>query len=83
MSEWAWVPVSDELLDGLPGEARSAVEQLAAEITVRDSLLYPEGRSYTGLGPGIQIEHRGRLVLGYISDIRSELVVIVQVTWLG
>ena len=81
MSDWHWEPHPDDLLDQLPPEARAELNLLAREITVRDSMVYPDGRDYDGPGPGLRTETRGRLMLTYLTDIRGERVVILQVTW--
>ena len=39
VSDWHWEPHPDDLLDDLPPEARVKLDQLAREITVRDSSL--------------------------------------------
>ena len=61
MSDWHWEPHPDDLLDDLPLEARAELELLAREITVRDSMVYPDGRDYEGPGPGLRTETRGTL----------------------
>ena len=81
MSDWHWEPHPDDLLDQLPPEARAELNLLAREIAVRDSMVYPDGRDYDGPGPGLRTETRGRLMLTYLTDIRGERVVILQVTW--
>lgn len=53
VSDWRWEPHPDDLLDDLPPEARASLDQLAREITVRDSMVYLDGADYTGLGPGL------------------------------
>ena len=52
VSNWTWEPHPDTLLDGLPPEARQELDQLAREITVRDSMVYLDGKSYEGPTPG-------------------------------
>jgi hypothetical protein len=81
VSDWRWEPHPDDLLTDLPPEARSELEQLAREITVRDSMIFPDGRDYDGPGPGLRTETRGRLMVSYLTDIRGERVVILQVAW--
>ena len=56
---------------------------MAREITVRDAMIYLDGRDYEGPGPGLQIESKGRLMVPYLTDVRGEYVIILQVTWLG
>jgi len=43
VADWHWEPVSDELLDGLPPAALAAVRQVAEELTVRESMIFPDG----------------------------------------
>jgi len=83
VADWHWEPHPDDLLDNLPPDVRTEVDLLAREITVRDSMVYPDGRDYDGPGPGLQIETRGRLMVSYLTDIRGERVVILQVNWFG
>jgi len=71
----------DDLLDNLTPEARRELDQLAREITVRDSMVYLDGSSYAGPTPGLRTETRSRLMVTYLTDIRGERVVILQVTW--
>ncbi len=44
-------------------------------------MVYLDGRDYEGLGPGLRTETRGRLMLSYLTDVRGERVVILQVAW--
>lgn len=83
MADWYWVTDPDNLLADLTTEAVTEVEQLAKELATRDSMIYLEGASYAGPGPGLRIETRGRLMLTYLTDVRGERIVIVQVTWFG
>ncbi len=83
MADWRWECDPDELLDGLPSEAVRLVEELAREVTVRDSMIFLDGASFTGMPPGLRIEQRGPLMLSYLTDVRGERVVMVQVTWFG
>lgn len=46
-------------------------------------MLYLDGAAYTGTGPGLQTISRGHLMLTYLTDIRGERIIIIQVTWLG
>ncbi|WP_344649273.1 hypothetical protein [Cryptosporangium japonicum] len=80
MADWRWSCDPDGLLDDLSTGVRAEVEHLASEITVRDSMVYLDGAAYTGTGPGLRTESRGRLMLTYLTDIRGEQIVIVQVT---
>ena len=63
MSDWTSEPHPDDLLDGLPGEARQELDQIAHEITVRDSMVYLDGKGYDGPTPGLRTEARGRLMV--------------------
>jgi hypothetical protein len=81
VSDWHWEPHPANLLDYLPPEARAALDLLAREITVRDSMVYPDGADYEGPGPGLRTESRSRLMVSYLTDVRGERVVILQVTW--
>ncbi|MGX1670491.1 hypothetical protein [Streptomyces sp. NPDC055400] len=83
MSDWRWECFRDDMLEGLPGEARAEAERLALEIAVRESMVFLEGPAYTGPGPGVRTESRGRLMLDYLTDVRGERIVLVQVTWFG
>jgi hypothetical protein len=83
VSDWRWEPHPDDLLDSLPPEARAEVDRLAREITVRDSMVYLDGKDFTGLTPGLRTETTDRLMLTYLTDVRGEPVVILQVSWFG
>ena len=83
MADWHWEPVSDELLDGLPPAALAAVRQVAEELTVRESMIFLDGRDFTGEPPGLRTVQRGQLMLVYLTDVRGERVVIIQVNWIG
>jgi hypothetical protein len=43
VADWRWGCDPDDLLDGLGEDVREAVERLAREITVRDSMVYLDG----------------------------------------
>jgi hypothetical protein len=43
VSDWRWECHPDDLLDNLPPEVRKQLDQLAREITVRDSMVYLGG----------------------------------------
>jgi hypothetical protein len=79
---WHWEPVSDELLDGLPA-ALAAVRQVAEELTVRESMIFLDGREFTGEPPGLRTIQRGPLMLVYLTDVRGERVIIIQVNWIS
>ena len=81
MANWHWECDPDGLLDGLPPEAVRAVGELACELAVRDSMIFLDGASFTGMPPGLRIEQRGLLMLSYLTDVRGERIVVVQVTW--
>ncbi|MFE2431352.1 hypothetical protein ACFXJ5_32015 [Streptomyces sp. NPDC059373] len=83
MADWHGEYDPDDLLDGLPPEALREVDQLATEIAVRDSMVFLDGASYTGRSPGLRSESRGQLMLTYLTDVRGERIVIVQVSWYG
>ncbi|MCX4908642.1 hypothetical protein [Streptomyces sp. NBC_00878] len=59
MADRHWEPFQDDLLDGLPKVARAETERLANEIAVRESMVFLEGASYTGPGPGVRTEAGG------------------------
>ena len=81
MAEWTWEHDPDDLLDGLPPEACEELDQLAREIAVRDTMVFLDGASYTGASPGVRTERRGRLLLTYLTDVRGERIVVIQVAW--
>lgn len=83
VSDWAWEPHPDNLLDGLPAEARQELDRVAREITVRDSMVYLDGKDYDGPTPGLRTESWGLLMVTYLTDVRGERVVILQVSWFG
>ena len=83
MAEWHWEPVTDDLLDCLPPAALAGVRQLAEELTVRESMIFLNGREFTGEPPGLRTIQRGQLMLVYLTDVRGERVVIIQVNWIS
>ncbi|MFD0856210.1 hypothetical protein ACFQ07_28485 [Actinomadura adrarensis] len=83
MADWHWIADPKDLLDDLPPEALDAVGRLAREIVVRDSMVFLDGAAYTGPGPGLRTESSGQLMITYLTDVRGERIVVVQVTWLG
>ena len=83
VAEWHWEPVTDDLLDGLPPAALAAVRQVAEELTVRESMIFLDGREFTGEPPGLRTIQRGQLMLVYLTDVRGERVVIIQVNWIS
>jgi hypothetical protein len=83
VADWRWEPVTDNLLDGLPPAARAAVRQVAEELTVRESMIFVDGREFTGEPPGLRTVQRGQLMLVYLTDVRGERVAIIQVNWIS
>lgn len=83
MADWHWECVSDDLLDGLPPEALQALERLAGELAVRESMTFLDGPGFTGEPPGLRTVQRGPLMLVYLTDVRGERVVVIQVSWVG
>ena len=81
--DWHWEPVTDDLLDGLSPAALAAVRQVAEELAVRESMIFLDGREFTGEPPGLRTIQRGPLMLVYLTDVRGERVVIIQVNWIG
>ena len=61
MAEWRWEPVTDDLLDGLPPAALTMVRQVAEELTIRESMIFLDGRDFTGDPPGLRTVQRGQL----------------------
>ena len=83
MADWGWECITDDLLDSLPPDGLQAVRRLAEELTVRESMIFLDGREFTGDPPGLRTTQRGPLMLVYLTDVRGERVVIIQVNWLG
>jgi hypothetical protein len=83
VTEWRWELVTDDLRDGLPPAALTAVRQLAEELTIRESMIFLDGRDFTGEPPGLRTVQRGPLMLVYLTDVRGERVVIIQVNWIS
>ena len=83
MAEWRWELIADDLLDGLPPAALASVRQVAEELTVRESMIFLDGREFTGEPPGLRTVQRGPLMLVYLTDVRGERVVIIQVNWIS
>ena len=75
MPDWHWEPVTDDLLDGLSPAALAAVRQVAEELAVRESMIFLDGREFTGEPPGLRTIQRGPLMLVYLTDVRGERVV--------
>jgi hypothetical protein len=83
VADWHWEPVTDDLLDGLPPAALTIVRQVAEELTVRESMIFLDGRDFTGDPPGLRTVQQGPLMLVYLTDVRGERVVIIQANWIG
>jgi hypothetical protein len=63
--------------------ARAAVRQVAEDLTVRRSMIFPEGRSSQASCRGLRTAQRGPLMLACQTDVRGERVVVIQVNWIG
>jgi hypothetical protein len=61
VADWHWEPVTYGLLDELPPAALAAVRQVAEELTVRESMIFLDGREFTGVPPGLRTVQRGPL----------------------
>jgi hypothetical protein len=83
VAEWHWELVADDLLDGLPPTALTTVRQVAEELTVRESMIFLDGREFTGEPPALRTVQRGQLMLLCLTDVRGERVVIIQVNWIS
>ena len=83
VAEWRWECITDDLLDGLPPDAVRAVRQLGQELAVRESMVFLDGPAFTGDPPGLRTIQRGPLMLVYLTDVRGERVVFIQVNWIG
>ena len=46
-------------------------------------MIFLDGREFTGKPPGPRTVQRGPLMLAYLTDVRGERVVIIQVHWIG
>jgi hypothetical protein len=83
VAEWHWELVTEDLLDGLPPAALTTVRQVAEELTVRESMIFLDGREFTGEPPRLRTVQRGQLMPVYLTDVRGERVVIIQVNWIS
>jgi hypothetical protein len=83
VAEWRWECITDDLLDSLPPAAVRAVRQLGQELAVRESMVFLDGPAFTGDPPGLRTIQRGPLMLVYLTDVRGERVVLIQVNWIG
>src|SRR5690348_1365773 len=54
-----------------------------AALTIRESMIFLDGREFTGEPPGLRTVQRGPLMLVYLTDVRGERVVIIQVNWIS
>ena len=60
MAEWHWELVTDDLLNGVPPAALTAVRQVAEELTVRPQIDdFLDGREFAGEPPGLRTVQRG------------------------
>jgi hypothetical protein len=71
------------LLNGLPPDALRAVRALADELTMRESMVFLDGPTFTGDPPGLRTIQRGPLMLIYLTDVLGQRVVLIQVNWIG
>jgi hypothetical protein len=46
-------------------------------------MVFLDGQAFTGDPPGLRTIQRGPLMLVYLTDVRGERVVIIQVNWIG
>jgi hypothetical protein len=46
-------------------------------------MIFLDGREFTGKPPGLRTVQRGPLMLVYLTDVRGERVVTIQVNWIG
>lgn len=53
------------------------------ELALRESLIFLDGPGFTGDPPRPPTIQRGPRMLVYLTDVRDERVVIIQVNWLG
>jgi hypothetical protein len=83
VAEWRWECITDDLLYRLPPDAVRAVSQLGKELAVRESMVFLDGPGFTGDPPGLRTIQRGPLMLVYLTDVRGERVVFIQVNWIG
>jgi hypothetical protein len=65
VADWHREPVTDDLLDCRPPAALAAVRQVAEELTVRESMIFLDGREFTGKPPGLRTVQRGQLMRVY------------------
>jgi hypothetical protein len=46
-------------------------------------MVFLDGQEFTGKPPGLRTVQRGQLMLVYLTDVRGERVVIIQVNWIS
>ena len=46
-------------------------------------MVFLDGPGFTGYPPGLRTIQRGPLMLVYLTDVRGERVVLIQVNWIG
>lgn len=46
-------------------------------------MIFLDGREFIGEPPGLRTVQRGRLMLAYLTDVRGERLVVIQVNWIG
>ena len=46
-------------------------------------MIFLDGREFTGKPPGLRTVQRGPLMLVYLTDVRGERVVTIQLNWIG
>jgi hypothetical protein len=51
--------------------------------TVRESMIFLDGREFTGEPPGLRTIQRGPLMLVYLTDVHGGRAVIIQVNWIS
>jgi hypothetical protein len=73
VAEWHWELVTDDLLDGLPPAALTTVRQVAEELTVRESMIFLDGREFTGEPPGLRTVQRGALTRISTQQVRRKV----------
>ncbi len=60
MADWHWEPVTDDLFDGLPPAVLAVVRRVAGELTVRESMIFLDGRGFPGESPGCALSSEAR-----------------------
>ncbi|MFI1798527.1 hypothetical protein ACH427_14410 [Streptomyces sp. NPDC020379] len=85
MSDWAWEYDPDGYGDTLPPGVRAAVEHIAADLAVANSMVYLDGAAYEGQSPPVRREYGTTtdghaFMVTYVTDVRGERVVVVSVS---